>query len=277
MYHNVMPTMGAAGAYKRVRFGFKEGWGYLASLQGEIFGIDGENATAIIANTPAPLEMMPGAAYGKDWLKVVDPFGKTLWSWPSGDETALDSIYLQPANSWWRLINPLWINPANITEDNGGGLKKVTERIKYASKFLHSIEQTFHPTNCYASFCASNKHLSYGEVVFLAAETWDPSMKSDHGPLPPANTWKLLTDDGKGMLKVQAGARVLALYLKKPSSAGDETVPSERSACKIKGTLFTHGKKDGEGYEHQASYSDKQVLTSLLHSIVKIAKTAKWE
>lgn len=277
MYHNVMPTMGAASAYKRVRFGFKEGWGYLASLQAEIFGIDGENATAIIANTPAPLEMLPGEAYGKDWLKVIDASGKTLWSWPSADETALDSIYLQPATCWWRLINPSWINPANVTQDNGGGIKKVTERIKNASKFLHSIEQTFHPMNCYGSFCASNKHLSYGEVVFLAAETWNPSTKSDGGPLPPPNSWKLLTDDAKGVLKVQAGSRVLALYLQKPCSPGDETVPSERSASKIRGTVFAHGKNGEKGYEHQASYSDSHVITSMLYSIVKIAKTAQWE
>jgi len=276
MYHNVMPTIGAASAYKRIRFGFKEGWGYLASLQAEIFGIDGENSTAIIANTSAPLEMMPGEAYGKDWLKVIDASGKTLWSWPHDNETALDSIYLQSASHWWRLINPLWVNPANISEDNGGGLTRVNERIINATKFLHSIEHTFHPTNCYASFCASKKHPSYGEITFLAAETWDPAKKPTLEPLPSPATWKLLTDDGKGMLKVQAGSRVIVLYLQKPNSAGDETVPSERSACKINGTLFTHGKNEENGYEHQASYSDEKVLNSMLYSVVKIAMTANW-
>jgi hypothetical protein len=70
---------------------------------------------------------------------------------------------------------------------------------------------------------------------------------------------------------------VLALHLQKPSAAGDETVPSQRSAQHIKGTLFTHGREEGKGYEHQASYSNKQVLTSMLYSLVQIAKTAKWE
>src|SRR5205085_3972195 len=142
-----------------------------ASLEASILAIDGENATAILANTPAPLEMMPGIAYGKDWLKVIDVSGKTLWSWPRGDATALESIYLQPDSAWWRLINPRWVNPANVPENIGGGLENVYKRLKKASKFLNSIEQTFHPTNCYASFCASQEHLSYGEIVFLAAET----------------------------------------------------------------------------------------------------------
>ena len=277
MYHNVMPTMGAASAYKRMRFGFKEGWGYLASLEASILAIDGRNATAILANTPAPLELLPGAAYGQDWLKVIDVSGNTLWSWPRGNATALESIYLQPSSAWWRMINPLWVNPANISEEKGGGMRRVIGRLKSAIRFVDSIEHTFHPTSCYASFCASPQQMSYGEVVFKAAETWEPFVKKSSGPLPSPETWKLLTDDAKGMLKVQAGDRVLALYLQKPSSAGDQTVPSERSACKIKGTLFVHGEKEGPGYEHQNSYSDPQVLTSMLYAISQIAKTAKWD
>lgn len=277
MYHNVMPTMGAASAYKRMRFGFKEGWGYLASLQAEIFGIDGQNATAVIANTSAPLEMMPGAVYGKNWLKVIDAAGKALWSWPRGDATALDSIYLQPADAWWRLINPLWVNPANAPKKKGGGVQNVYRRLEDAYKFLHSIEHTFHPTSCYASFCASSEHLSYGEVVFRAAEVWTPFSENSSSSLPSPETWKLLSDDAKGMLKVQAGNHVLALYLQSPAAAGDETVPSERSAQHIRGMLFAHGKEKGKGYEHQASYSNQQVLTSMLYSLVQIAKTAKWE
>jgi hypothetical protein len=94
--------------------------------------------------------------------------------------------------------------------------------------------------------------------------------------LPPADTWKLLTDDKKGTLTVQAGAKVLTLKLQPGDAAGDETVPAERSACKIAGTLFQHGKAKGSGYEHQGSYAHPHVLTSMLYSIVKIAGTAKW-
>lgn len=279
MYHNVMPTMGAAATYKRMRFGFKEKWGYTAKLEASILAIDGENATAILANTPAPLEMLPGMAYGKEWLKVVDCSGKTLWSWPRGNETALDSIYLQPGSAWWRLVNPLWVNPAKVSKGDGGGLKKVQERIRYATEFLRSIEGTFHPENCFASFCSSAQYLSFGEVVFLADDDWNPFTQPapPQGALPPPESWKLLSDDAKGTLKVQAGNRALVLRLKDPSAAGDETVPSERSACQIEGTLFVHGRGKGKGYEHQASYSDQQVLTSMLYSLVQIAKTAKWE
>jgi hypothetical protein len=277
MYHNVMPTMGAGSAYKRMRFGFQEKAGALATIEAKILGINGKHATAILANTPAPLELLPGAGYGKDWLKVTDESGKTLWSWPRNNETALDSIYIKPDDAWWRLVNPKWVNPANVTEKNGGGLKKVNSRLKAAVAFLQSIEHTFHPDNCYASFCASGERLTYGEVVFKTQDfLWEPGSGTGRKPLPPPETWKPLADDAKGKLTVQAGERKLFLLLQPPSATGDETVPAERSARLIKGTLFLHGQTKGRSYEHQASYSDPQVLASMLYSIVQIAKTAKW-
>ena len=274
IYHSVMPTLGAAAAYRRLRFGFLEKEGLKTELFAEIIAIDGQHATAILANTPGPLEMLPAGAYGKDWLKVVDGSGRTIRSWPHGDENSLDGIYLQPQNNWWRLINPDWINPGNIRFQDGGGLTNVQRRLSKAKEFLESIETTFHPTHCYASYCTSDEHKSYGSLAFKVTnpEIWDSRTIS----LPPAETWKLLNDDKKGTLTVQAGTRVLTLTLQPPDATGDETVPAERSARKIVGTLFPHGANKGSGYEHQASYSHPHVLASMLYSIVKIAGTATW-
>jgi hypothetical protein len=276
IYHNVMPTMGAGSAYKRMRFGFQDKPGKLAEIGAKVIAINGEHATAILANTPAPLELLPGSAYGKEWLKVIDESGKTLWSWPRNDETALDSIYLQSEDAWWRLINPKWINPANLKKANGGGLESVRTRLRDAADFLQSIENTFHPNHCYASFCASRERVTYGEVVFKTQDfLWQPGKIRKE--LPSPETWQLLADDAKGKLTVQAGSEKLFLLLQHPNAPGDETVPAGRSARLIKGNLFVHGETKGESYEHQASYSDPKVLASMLYSIVRIAKTAKWE
>jgi hypothetical protein len=277
IYHNVMPTMGAASAYKRMRFGFQEKEGYAAELEAKVLGVDGRNATAILANAPAPLEMMPGAAYGLNWLKVVDGAGTLLWSWPRGTGTALANIYLKPPTAWWRLINPDWVNPGNVLEKNGGGIGNVYQRIKDASKFLSAIETTFHPLT-YASYCASSEHASYGEIVFkvIASTGSDVDSAGRVVPWPAPETWVLLTYDIKTTLKVQAGHRVLTLKLQPGDVPGDETVPCSRSARHIKGTLFEHGKTQSTGYAHQDSYADPQVLASMLYSVVQIAKTAKW-
>lgn len=275
IYHNVMPTLGAASAYKRMRFGFQEKVGYAAETAAEVLAIDGKHATAILANAPAPLEMMPGATYGPDWLKVVDSCNRVLMSWPKKKETALEHIYLQPEKAWWRLLNPMWVNPGDVPEKLGGGMKGVQYRIKDAAKFLQSIEKTFHP-NTYASYCASPTRRSFGEIVFkIVAGTGSGIGDSGRPGLPSPETWTLISDDAKGKLIVQAGSQKLTLMLQPASAPGDETVPADRSAKHVAGTLFMHGEQSN-GYEHQDSYSDKHVMASLLHSIVQIAKTAKW-
>jgi hypothetical protein len=267
--------MGAAASYKRMRFGFLEGSGLFAETGAKVLGIDGKHATAILANAPAALELFPGSAYGKAWLKVEDGSGREMWSWPGNTESALESIYLQPPDRWWRLLHPNWVNPGRVKEKNGGGIDAVTDRLTKAAAFIEDIRTTFHPTNCYASFCSSLERPSYGEVVFKVAdrEVWD----ARNIKLPPVESWKLLSDDATGTLKVQAGTRVLTLTLQPPTAPGDETVPAARSAKLVHGKLFVHGETKGKSYEHQDSYADRDVLASLLYSIVQIAKTAKWE
>lgn len=275
IYHNVMPTMGAAASYKRTRFGFLEGSGKIAEVGASVLGIDGKHATAILANAPAALELFAGSAYGEAWLKVLDGSGREIWSLPGNGESALESIYLQPADKWWRLLNPDWVNPGRVKKLDGGGIDAVINRVKDAASFVEDIKATFHPTSCYGSFCSSAERLSYGEVVFKVAdrEVWD----ARNNALPPIENWKLLSDDARGTLKVQAGARVLTLTLQPAAAPGDETVPADRSAKRIAGRLFVHGQTKGKSYEHQNSYSDRDVLASLLYSIVQIAKMAKWK
>ncbi len=281
VYHNVMPTLGAAGAYKRMRFGFQEKNGGLSGLTdtitARILGPDGASATAILANAQAPMEMLPGQAYGYKWLKVVygSPQSSTFAAWPSEEqgENALSNIYLQPKDAWWRLINPDWVNPGKqkLIKDRAEApwMDGVHDRLEAASEFLHSIEETFHPVT-YASYCASPHRASYGEVKFLLADTVDRTR------LPPANTWTLLSDDGKKLLTVQAGPHILTLTRQPADAAGDETVPSARSAERIRGKRFVHG-LNNHGYEHQNSYLDPLVQASALYAIVQIAKTDKWE
>ena len=278
VYHNVMPSIGAASAYKRMRFGFLEKSGPFNKKTAQVLGINGEHATAMVANAPAALEMMPSVAYGANWLKVVDDKDRILWSWPQEGQNALDSIYLRPSSNWWRLINPMWVNPANISHEKGGGLKNVTQRIKDAFAFSHSIEKYFHKQT-YASYCESKDYLSYGEVIFKVTDGMGGGLTDFFKKFTPphAEKWKLINDDAKGILTVQTGSRILKLKLQPAKELGDETVPAIRSASHITGNIFRHGLADGSGYEHQNSYLNKNVLASMLYSVIQIAKLANWD
>jgi hypothetical protein len=275
VYHNVMPSQGAAATYKRMRFGFQEGSGKAAELAGRVLSMNGEHATAILANTAGPLELLPGGWYGSEWLKVVDGAGHVLESWPKGEQTTLETIYSQPDSVWWRLINPKWVNPARLSDDAGGGIKNVMRRIENSLDFVESIRDTFHKTATYSSYCDSKKRLCYGEIVFkiMDSDLWDASKVK----LPPVASWVPVSDDMRGTLKVKAGNRLITLSLQPPASNGDETVPSERSARSVAGQRFVHGTGDNSGYEHQDSYSQQEVLDTLLYSISRISLTANWK
>jgi len=281
MYHNVMPTIGAGAAYKRLRFGFHEPTGFFHPVNsiednvgGKILSPDGQTATAILANAQGPLEMLPANAYGPFWLQVLDQNSKKVpESWPGMAETSLDAIYTQPASAWWRLINPMWINPKQPGAVSAEVVDKAYDRLREAHKFSNAIEKTFHPVT-YASWCDSSEQRCYENVVFKITDGISPRGST----LPPAVTWTLLADDGKGELTVLAGKHKLTLTLQPGAASGDGTVPAARSAQVIrteKGGTFVHG-RSAKGYVHQDSYSDEQVLASTLYAIAKIAMTDRW-
>mgnify|MGYP000606142997 FL=1 len=113
MVHGVMPTHGAAATYKRMRAGFEGGafWDVSANMTQKVLGDDGEKVTAVLANAPGVLELLPNDLYGADWLVVQDSSGKTLQSWPQ-QGSALNEVYTQPNDAWWRLLNSEWVDPA---------------------------------------------------------------------------------------------------------------------------------------------------------------------
>ncbi|ATE60739.1 lipase family protein [Thauera sinica] len=288
--HGVMPTHGAAATYKRMRAGFEGASGInplsrlKESIIQQVLGETGKEVTAVLANAPGALELLPNDLYGYGWLQVRDRDGNTLLKLPRepfGEEYAaiqsarkhgrplpgplkpnksLEGIYTQPAEAWWRLINPDWIDPAKKYEgDKERALEAVTKRLENAMKFHGAIQDTFHPCT-YAHYGDDSRHAAYGNVVWEVV-AGDVARAGD--PLG----WTLLEDDGEGRLKVRGEQGVvLTLRLQPPAEAGDQTVPAARSAAWVRGTVLVQ-----TGYEHQSSYEDWDAIAATLHSIVKIA------
>lgn len=155
---------------------------------------------------------------------------------------------------------------------------EVNRRLKNAFEFLESIKDTYHSLT-YASYCASPKRLSYGNVTFKVIDGLNNEIaytKEKNKSLSPEK-WILKVDNAKNELVVQNGSQKLRLRLMPANAAGDDTVPSKNlEKCFNKERLFIHGTKDGTDYGHQDSYSNPNVLSSMLYSIIQIAKTAKW-
>lgn len=72
--HGVMPSIGAPAAYARMKRGTEI---YSSKLEienfvtREILGADAKEVTAVCANAPGPLELLPSSEYNK-WLRVVN-------------------------------------------------------------------------------------------------------------------------------------------------------------------------------------------------------------
>jgi hypothetical protein len=260
MVHGVMPTHGAAATYKRMRAGFEGGafWDVSANMTQKVLGDDGEKVTAVLANAPGVLELLPNDLYGADWLVVQDSSGKTLQSWPK-QGSAVHEVYIQPNSAWWRLMNPDWTDPAEKYKEEGGSSKFVAWNLQSASKFSNAIADTFH-TSTYAHYGNDPYKKSFNRVIWRVVE----GDAIDAGP--PAS-WTLLADNKRGQIQVRtASQRTLTLELQAPADAGDETVPSDRSASKVRAKHWVQ-----TGYDHQNSYKDHQVQAATIYSVAKMA------
>lgn len=109
--HGVMPSTGAAATYTRMKRGTENTGstltGYIAS---HILGRNAAEMTAICSQSPGPLELLPSAEYGTQWLKIIDRHGV---------ETILpginpyDNLYLR-RDVWWKLVDENLLNPLNV-------------------------------------------------------------------------------------------------------------------------------------------------------------------
>jgi pimeloyl-ACP methyl ester carboxylesterase len=285
IYHSVQPVYGSAAAYKRVRSGV-EGHSPAAA----IIGNTGQDVTAVFANAPGPLELLPTPEYGHSWLRVQDRDGKALAQWPesagvsaaSSNATKavgmsgapMDDIYIQGPEKWWRLINLEWINPAEKTFDDSSARNLVNDRIRDAQAFHAKIKNTFH-VHTYASYAADLKNLTHGSVTYkiepLSHEDINVNTAIAAAKESPL-LWRLVSEDGKGDLIVSMkNQRKFKLKLLPPQDAGDGTVPSDYSAAKVKAAAhFVQ-----MGYDHQGSYKADSVSVSMLYAMIKIANTAE--
>jgi hypothetical protein len=285
IYHSVQPVYGSAAAYKRVRSGV-DGHSPAAA----IIGNTGQDVTAVFANAPGPLELLPTPEYGHNWLKVQDPNGKILAQWPatvglSGapsnatkpmgmSGTPINDIYTQEPEIWWRLINPDWINPAEKKFNASSPTESVNEKIANAQAFHAKIKNTFH-THTYASYAADAKNPTHGNVIYkiepLSYEDINVNTTIAAAKESPL-MWRLVSEDGTGDLIVSLkDQHRFKLKLLPPQEAGDGTVPSDYSAAKVKAAVhFVQ-----TGYDHQGSYKADAVGVSMLYAMIKIANTAE--
>lgn len=287
--HGVQPAVGAPAAYKRMRAGFEDP-GMMTSDKGKletsigakVSGNCGDEVTAVLANSPGGLQLLPGAAYGEGWLQIWSG-GRKLMSLPArnfqtGQIDPYVDIYML-RGSWYGLIpDEQWINPSGLSSRQGGGsFEQTMDYLSVARSFHALMEGKYHPCT-YVHFGMDPECLSFGTV------RWE--IESRRADMSGWEKWRLLINDRQGNLKLECvdasikrvGVTTLAtvgVTLLPPDEAGDQTVPVRsaehqytKDCCKA---MFRQ-----DGYEHQSSFKNSRAIASTLYSIVRIAQQAEW-
>jgi hypothetical protein len=287
--HGVQPAVGAAAAYKRMRAGFEDP-GMMSfekaqletSIGAKVPGNYGDEVTAVLANSPGGLQLLPSRAYGEGWLQIRHN-GETLDRLPvknssTGEVDPYADIY-RLRGKWYGLIpDERWINPSNLREEQGGGyFDRTVKYLDVAKRFHMTIEASYHPCT-YVHFGDDKENLSFGNVV------WE--IDSGCADVSGWQNWRLLINDRQGHLKIErydasikrVGVTTfpsVSVKISPPDEPGDQTVPVRSAEHQ-----FNSGKCKAvfrqEGYEHQGSYLNSRAIASTLYSIVRIAQQAKW-
>jgi PGAP1-like protein len=305
--HGVMPATGAAVAYRRCKIGMKDE-DYGAAL---VIGMTGKEVTAVFAQAPGALQLLPSQDYPPGWLHFnptksqVKPLTDrpdneleeivVVSSLPTKSKPSpYESIYLQK-DHWWGLVREEWLKPGTKTTFTWTDFEK---NIVEAKEFHTSISGKYH-ANTYVYYGDdSGKQASFEQIHWRIQPGLQPfgnataPTASDVVNMPPA---KVRTDgsnaayvggqrEGGEVYISPVGAGVTATYetsnwmivCEKQNAKGDGTVPACSGAAPRTAAPGAVRHQFGlTGFGHEASYQNLAAQMTTLYSITKIAKSAK--
>lgn len=293
--HGVMPALGAPIAYRRLACGTesvspsnnpKEN--FEASKIAQILGATTELTTPVLAMSVGALELLPNQLYPNAWLhvRVIKSTGGTHRASHVENDGAIryqtkpyDALHFPNANlqnsydiyrdlnSWFRLINPAFADPAGKYSGKLGGVEKaIKQAINSAEAFHKELGDYYHP-HTYAFFGDDSEQLSFAQVRWVAYQ--QPGAAT---ALTPANLASAQyigeTQTGQRRVLVE-GKTELRFSTELQEARGDGTVPRESGAGpsgKVKQVFAT------KGYDHQGSYNNNDMLMLTLRLISKIVQ-----
>lgn len=268
--HGVMPTHGAAAAYRRCHAGF-EGGGFtsMSGIASKILGADGPEVAAVFSNSPGALELLPSKLYGMGWLEVRDNAEQVLQKLPKVDP--YQEIYAEK-KAWWRLMNPDWVDPKPIISRqaaNQAASKAWDRYIKNLSKaegYHAKISDAAHPCTHIHCGADSEKHRAFGTIrwrpntrgsLLASPLSSQQIQESKSGTVHMKDVWMR-----NGRSSSPANFEIAA-----QDEAGDGTVPRRSGAALAHKAKFA---AEHTGYDHQDSYKDKRTQELVAYGIARI-------
>jgi len=268
--HGVMPANGAAVAYRRCKVGMRdEDW--KASV---VIGSGGQEVTAVFAQAPGALQLLPTRNYSRQWLEVRAPGGKLIQN-ALPVSNPYTEIY-QRRDRWWGLVKEEWLSPKDGMAITWGTFKKF---LGAAEAFHQKLTpDTYHP-NTYAFYGAGSvKTKSFERIVWSmkpggVAENTPISVEAVSGMSaqqvqmdgtnPEHVGWDPATEVSKWELK--AGMQ---------DNSGDGTVPISSGTAPVDCQAVRQVFRVSD-VGHEPAYQDVVVQQVCIYAISKIALDAR--
>lgn len=181
--HGVMPADGAPVAYRRCKLGMTDEDANAAI----VIGKTGHEVTAVFAQAPGALQLLPTQRYQRGWLEVRGPDGKTVQK-AMHDADPYAEIYKR-RDRWWALVKEEWLTPKDGTPIKWDEYSKFMT----TAEIFHTqvVTPAVYHSNTYAFYGADNrgKTRSFERIVWQmkagrSAVDKVPSLDEVHGMTP---------------------------------------------------------------------------------------------
>lgn len=280
--HGVMPTLGSPAAYRRMKAGEP-------STAGIVLGNTGAKMTAVLAQSPGPLELLPSKSYHSGWLQIE---GMKDGLPKSGNP--FKDIYKE-RSAWWALCEDRFLNPEDKRKDKSKidlSWNEYTLLIDRVERVIDKLDGKFHK-NTYAFYGCGGIHSDKkyrGDYISYSNIYWKGvghgSYDRNEGKNLSALAFQGVIDDIY-LNEIESSRTVILAVepnkenwlrreytISQPEDSGDGTVP-------VKAAKFTDsGLKGLLGVEvsHEGAYKKKgdnptdDARLFTLRSIIKIAQ-----
>lgn len=263
--HAVMPTTGSATAYTRVKSGTK-------MPVGIALGANAAEMTAVFAQSPGPLQLLPGTEYGVGWLRIRE--GSHSVDLPVADPYR--EVYLSRGH-WWslcddKLINPIDTNKQTVDQD-WASYEQIIKQ--WVIPFHQGLAGKYH-SNSYAFYGDDDAHKTWGEVVWERKIGTVLKWADAYAKVDDLTGGQVMRDTGTGdqdLLQRSGGDPLATHYTLRPAAqSGDGTVPVVSGAAPSGKIKLCVGHKD---VDHEGAYKKKPQMLFALWAVTRIVSRAK--
>ncbi|MDP9878480.1 hypothetical protein J2W25_002539 [Variovorax boronicumulans] len=281
--HGVMPADGAPVAYRRCKLGMQEENGAAAV----VIGRTGQDVTAVFAQAPGALQLLPTQRYQRGWLQVLGPDGKTVQK-AMHESDPYAEIYKR-RDRWWGVVKEEWLKPSGGTPILWSDyLKFITLAEMFHAQVVTPV--IYHP-NTYAFYGADDRGTtrSFEGIVWQMTRGRAGEMSTPDeafgmtpqqvfldGTNPEYVGWEqTVTAEPQAGVGVEETSQ-WELRVGLAEASGDGTVPALSGRSPVGSTKVRQVFRLS-GIEHEPAYGDKSPIARQVtfYAISKIALEAR--